>query len=317
MEASQITQQLTELSQKRFNRVPAEKTLANNTKMILKLQTMIGDDKEDWYYQLAKIKELLESHQYAVSTRRNYLSLCLQLILYDQLILNKPVENIASEFIEEVKSLEKTKKTNEKNNIISEKKMAQKEITYKELNDLVMMLRDHKLFGDALIIMILMVYPIRAEVGTLQLISKYKYNKIKETMPEANYIVRNKDSLVMSRNDYKTASQYGRKEHRITDFILKPAILEYLNEYMDKGDSLFNYDHQATSKRLHYITNKYLGTPLSVNAITKICIEHKLRRINEGEGDAMKKINETKKYLEEVSEIRGTSLQILFDNYIN
>ena len=136
-------------------------------------------------------------------------------------------------------------------------------------------------------------------------------------MPKANYIVRNKDSLVMSRNDYKTASQYGRKEHRITDFILKPAILEYLTEYMGKGDKLFELDHQQTSKRLSYITSKYLGTPLSVNAITKICIEHKLRRINEGEGDAMKKINETKKYLEEVSQIRGTSLQILFDSYIN
>ena len=165
MEATQITQRLTELSQKRFNRVPAEKTLNNNTKMILKLQTMIGDDKENWYYQLAKIKELLESNKYAVSTKRNYLSLCLQLILYDQLILNKPVENISSEFIEEVKSLEKTKKTNEKNNIISEKKMVQKEFTYKQLNDLVLMLRDDKLFGDALMIMILMVYPIRAEVG--------------------------------------------------------------------------------------------------------------------------------------------------------
>ena len=316
MEASQINQILTEVSQKR-GRVLKDNTLNNNTKMILKLQTMVGEDREDWYYQLAKIKEILEGHQYAVSTRRNYISMCLQLILYDQLILGKPVENILQEFIDEVQSLENIKKSNQKNNIISDKKMVQKEFTFKDLDQLVGKLRNDKLFGDALMIMILMVYPIRAEIGTFELISKYKYNKIKDSLPVANYIVRNKDSLVMSRNDYKTVKQYGRKEHRITDFILKPAILEFITEHMKAGDKLFNLDHQQTSKRLFYITSKYLGSPLSVNSITKICIEHKLRRLNEKEGDAIKKINEIKAYLETVSDIRGTSLQVLFDSYIN
>ena len=229
MEASQITQQLTELSQKRFNRVPAEKTLANNTKMILKLQSMVGPS-EDWYYQLAKIKDILESNQYAVSTRRNYLSLCLQCILYDQLILNKPVENIASEFIQEVQSLEKTKRNNQKNNIISEKKQEQKQFTFTDLNELNVKLRADGLHADALMIMILMVYPIRAEVGTLQLISKYKYDKIKGTMPVANYIVKNKKSLVLSRNDYKTAYLYGRKEHTITNDIVKYGLEDYFEK---------------------------------------------------------------------------------------
>ena len=316
MEASQIIKELTELSLKRYNREPAEKTLNNNTKMILKLQSMIGSS-EDWYYQLDKIKDVLESNEYAVSTRRNYISLCLQLILYDQLILEKPVENIASEFIEEVKSLEKTKKSNQKNNIISEKKQEQKKFTYTQLNDLVVSLHNDNLVKDAVMIMILMVYPIRAEVGTLQLISKYKYDKIKGTMPEANYIVKNKDSLVLSRNDYKTAEHYGRKEHKISDFILKNALLKYISDYMGKGDSLFNLTHQECSKRLSYITSKYLGTPLSVNAIAKITIEHNLKKINEGEGDAMGKINKVKSYLEKVSDIRGTSLQVLFDSYIN
>ena len=86
---------------------------------------------------------------------------------------------------------------------------------------------------------------------------------------------------------------------------------------MEKGDSLFNYDHHATSKRLHYITNKYLGTPLSVNAITKINIEHNLKKINDGEGDAMSKVYKIKAFLEEVSDIRGTSIGGLFDSYIN
>jgi hypothetical protein len=316
MEASQITQQLTELSQKRFNRVPAEKTLANNTKMILKLQSMVGPS-EDWYYQLAKIKDILESNQYAVSTRRNYLSLCLQCILYDQLILNKPVESIAGEFIEEVKALEQTKRTNQKNNIISEKKQEQKQFTFTDLNELNVKLRADGLHRDALMIMILMVYPIRAEVGTLQLISKYKYDKIKGTMPIANYIVKNKSSLVLSRNDYKTSKQYGRKEHRITNDILKYGLIDYIENHMEKGDSLFNYNHQETTKRLSYITNKYLGTPLSVNAIAKITIEHNLKKVNDKEGDAMTKVNKMKAYLEEVSDIRGTSLQVLFDSYIN
>ncbi len=281
-----------------------ENTLNNNTKMIMKLQSQMSDP--NWLYDINQIEKVIES--YSTSTKKNYLSLVLQMVhSYDK-------EDYKKLLVEKIQFHSQVKSSNEKNNIISEKKQEQKSMTMEDIDKLIELLVENKINKDAMILHILKVFPIRAELSTLKLISKYRYDKIKGTMPKENYIVRNKNSLILSRNNYKTAEVYGRKEHKITGH-LKEMLLDFIENDMDSGESLFGYSEQELSKRLSYISQKYIGTSLSVNAIAKITIEHGLRKINDK--DPIVRVNKIKSYLEKVSEIRGTSVQVLFDNYIN
>ena len=281
-----------------------ENTLNNNTKMIMKLQSQMSDP--NWLYDINQIEKVIES--YSTSTKKNYLSLVLQMVhSYDK-------EDYKKLLVEKIQFHSQVKSSNEKNNIISEKKQEQKSMTMEDIDKLIELLVNDKINKDAMILHILKVFPIRAELSTLKLISKYRYDKIKGTMPKENYIVRNKNSLILSRNNYKTAEVYGRKEHKITGH-LKEMLLDFIENDMDSGESLFGYSEQELSKRLSYISQKYIGTSLSVNAIAKITIEHGLRKINDK--DPIVRVNKIKSYLEKVSEIRGTSVQVLFDNYIN
>lgn len=281
-----------------------DNTLNNNTKMVLKLQSQMSDP--NWLYDIDGIEKVIDS--YSTSTKKNYLSLVLQMVH------SSDNESYKKLLVEKIQFHSQVKNSNEKNNIISEKKQEQKSMTMDDIDKLIELLVENKINKDAMILHILKVFPIRAEVGTLKLISKYRYDKIKGTMPKENYLVRNKNSLIMSRNNYKTADVYGRKEDKITGH-LKEMLLDYIERDMDASESVFGYSEQELSKRLSYISQKYIGTSLSVNAIAKINIEDGLKKINDK--DPMVRVNKIKSYLEKVGEIRGTSVQVLFNNYIN
>ncbi len=281
-----------------------DNTLNNNTKMVLKLQSQMSDP--NWLYDIDGIEKVIES--YSTSTKKNYLSLVLQMVH------SSDKESYKNELVKKIQFHSQVKNSNEKNNIISEKKQEQKSMTMDDIDKLIELLLDNDNLKDAMILHILKVFPIRAEVGTLKLISKYRYDKIKGQLPKENYLVRNKNSLILSRNNYKTAEVYGRKEDKITGH-LKEMLLDYIENNMGAGESVFGYSEQELSKRLSYISQKYLGTSLSVNAIAKINIEDGLTKIQDK--DAMVRVNKIKSYLEKVGEIRGTSVQVLFNNYIN
>ncbi len=281
-----------------------ENTLNNNTKMVLKLQSQMSDP--NWLYNIDEIEKVIES--YSTSTKKNYLSLVLQMVH------SSDNESYKNELVKKIQFHSQVKNSNEKQNIISPKKQEQKSMTMDDIDKLIELLVDNNNVKDAMILHILKVFPIRAEVGTLKLISKYRYDKIKGTMPKENYLIRNKNSLILSRNNYKTAEVYGRKEDKITGH-LKEMLLDYIENNMGAGESVFGYTEQELSKRLSYISQKYIGTSLSVNAIAKINIEDGLTKIQDK--DAMVRVNKIKSYLEKVGEIRGTSVQVLFNNYIN
>jgi len=281
-----------------------DNTLNNNTKMVLKLQSQMSDP--NWLYDIDGIEKVIES--YSTSTKKNYLSLVLQMVH------SSDKEDYKNELVKKIQFHSQVKNSNEKQNIISPKKQEQKSMTMDDIDKLIELLLDNDNLKDAMILHILKVFPIRAEVGTLKLISKYRYDKIKGTMPKENYLVRNKNSLILSRNNYKTAEVYGRKEDKITGH-LKEMLLDYIENNMGAGESVFGYSEQELSKRLSYVSQKYIGTSLSVNAIAKINIEDGLTKIQDK--DPMVRVNKIKSYLEKVGEIRGTSVQVLFNNYIN
>ena len=305
MDSEQVKQTLINTREARSPGKPLkDNTLNNNTKMIMKLQSQMSDP--NWLYNIDEIEKVIES--YSTSTKKNYLSLVLQMVH------SSDKEDYKKLLVEKIQFHSQVKINNEKNNILSAKKQEQKSITIDDIDKLISLLFNDLNVKDAIILHILKVFPIRAEVGTLKLISKYRYDKIKGQLPKENYLVRNKNSLILSRNNYKTADIYGRKEHRITGN-LKGMLLGFIEEYMESGEYLFGYSEQELSKRLSYVSQKYIGTSLSVNAIAKITIEHGLKQIKDK--DEMVRVNKIKKYLEKVGEIRGTSVQVLFDNYIN
>lgn len=294
-----------------------EITNTNNSKMIIKLKRIYTEKSTDfdqrlWYYDIQTINELLQS--YSVSTKKNYYSLIIQLIDHDISIGNFGDKNILDEYLKLLEACRDQKKYNEENSIISEKKKEQ-QVGIQYLETLIDNIKDDIL---STIIIILLQYPIRAEVGTLRYITLKDFKKLKD-YNDYNYLIVGSKKLQLFRSKYKTHEYFGNKLHEITGRAKK-----VLNQYMkDKdfsnNDLLFGFDtEQKLSQRLVYMTKKNGGISLSVNSIAKITIENNIQKIlTQTDIDPITLHKQVLTYLKSIGDIRGTSLKVLEDNYIN
>ena len=303
-----------------------ENTIVNNAKMMAKIKRLYENEYEvddEWYLNTENIAKLLDKMEYSVSTKRNYYSLLLGIVLHDN-NFNGTTHDI-NIYINSIKKFNDIKVSNQKNSIVSEKKQ-QQQVSLSFVKDLLSKLQKNEHFDIYTIIMILLQYPIRAEVGTFKYTSLLSYNKSKKfkkddlTYTEGNWLVIGKSKVMMIRNEYKTYPVYGQKIHDITGKA-KTAILSYISSKPEvgNGNSIFGFTEGELSCRLLYLSKKYSGINLSVNAIAKINISNGIKQLHEKnlglDGVIAHKmiIN----YLDSMGDIRGTSLKGLEDSYIN
>lgn len=304
------------------NKIPKEITLNNNSNMILKLMKTLKTDNLDFIYENDKIDNFLIDK--SISTKRNYYSVILSLLNYDKYIKKKDNQDIIIKYQNIINSFEAKKKDSEKKGIMNDKKTEKLDFTNEDMTKFMNILKKNGLEKEYVIMTILNQYPIRAEISNVVYIELKEYKALKKNKDfindKNNYIVYGTKKIILSRGNYKTFDLYGRKETEING-----QAKRILNKYIKSNDfyngkSLFNMTNEELTKRLFYISNKYMNIPLSVNSIAKLTIRNKI--------DTMKKSNEYKKantpqqtrmdkeLIEDIADIRGTSFNIIWNSYV-
>ncbi len=223
---------------------------------------------------------------------------------------------------------------------------SEQQVSPKFIYDLIAKLRAAGHEGDALMIELLMVFPYRAEVGTLRIMTLEAYNNLKKRsdwqgIPDkvqdgngfTNWLIVGPRKMIIYRSNYKTFDKYGHLVNEITNKTLKKNISTYIqsNERLReglsqlrsikyagkggegdnmwyKGPLLFSTENkQEVSKRLSYITKKYSGISLGPAAIVKVSLSNR----------KFKDAAEAADFLRDASRIRGTALNVLQDVYLH
>ena len=202
---------------------------------------------------------------------------------------------------------------NSNNNVISDKKKKQYEVSFQQVLDIIPELKEEGDFQGALLLSLMATYKVRNEIGTLRLIKLEDYVKLTDKEKEdTNYIVLKDDgNMVMSRGDYKTDGHWGVIISEIKDKTLKEDLTNYIN---DMDDDVFfkinkgktkgtQFSREYVSKRIGRITKKHLKVELGTSSINKLFIA------------TLDK--DTINALIELSKTRGTSIEVLISSYFN
>ena len=308
-------------------------TLTNNARLIKKMIDGVGKgrgrdyNRPIWEGNSRHIDTFrwIESpeNNFSLSTQRNYAQLLYEMYLWSkvarigQLTLGSGMLRVnailqdedARGFTSIIAKFEKKIQSAKGKREVSDKKKEQ-QVSTSFIYDVIEGMRANNHEAEALIMDILMLYPYRAEVGTLNLQSLESYKKLKKKGGKlGNYLVVGKRKMMVSRSEYKTSDQYGMIENEITDKDLKKKIRDYIEKYeILENQQVFGYtDNQDVSKKLGYLTKKISGISLGPAAIVKVMLSN----------SPFKDLASAADFLKEMSRIRGTSLSTLQDVYLH
>ena len=135
-------------------------------------------------------------------------------------------------------------------------------------------------------------YPLRNDLAGMKYISKTDYNKLTDDdKKNGNFLVKQKNKLMIILNEYKTSKKYGEKIIELNWEITK--IMKFYIRVMDKeiGDVLFTNSRgnpitrNGISQLLIKTSKKYLGKSISTTMIRKIVVSDKFADIKKEQAE--------------------------------
>ncbi len=320
-----------------------DNTLTNNSRLIMKILEDNKKTNTPIWRDLGRVKSWLDSKGFSDATKRNYLSLLLEMNFWDIEIGEKTVFNynqgetdtVSNQSVDGqggsqgvnltirrlarykflIETLEKRIQEKKGKREVSEKKKEQ-QVAPSVVTAMIDKMKEDGHVEEALIVQILMTYPYRAEVGSLDYVTLKSYNKLvkdaggKENLKGNYLVVGSRGKMFVSRSAYKTFVNYGTIVNDIEDKKLKSAIHKYIREQKPAPNTpMFPSmtSNQDVSKKLNYLTKKYTGISLGPAALVKIMLS----------SAPFKDLADAADYLKEMSRIRGTALSTLQDVYLH
>jgi len=189
-------------------------------------------------------------------------------------------------------------------------KLQDKVIDMKDYDEMLTKIKKAGLIQDHLMFMLLKHYPMRNEIGSIEVLTLKEFKKLKEKT--GNYLVIGSKQMFFYRTKYKTAKIYGDIKTIIEDKKVKKLLKDYIREFdvgrrelflNKKGGAMTNLE---TANRLSYVSEKYGGKLLSTSSIFKIVLAN-------FKGDDMKDYEEYKK---KMGAIRGTNPENISTYYV-
>ncbi len=311
-----------------------ENTLTNNSRLIMKIVEDNEKTNTPIWRDLDRVEKWLDSKDFSDATRRNYLSLLLEMNFWDIEVgrksdgdanqsisgqggsqgVNLTIRRLARyKFL--IETLEKRIQEKKGKREVSDKKKEQ-QVAPSVVTAMIDKMKEDGHVEEALIVQILMTYPYRAEVGSLDYVTLKSYNKLvkdaegKENLKGNYLVVGSRGKMFVSRSAYKTFVNYGTIVNDIEDKKLKSAIHKYIREQKPAPNTpMFPSmtSNQDVSKKLNYLTKKYTGISLGPAALVKIMLS----------SAPFKDLADAADYLKEMSRIRGTALSTLQDVYLH
>jgi integrase len=265
-----------------------------------KLKKLFDSDNFDFLSNPKDVIEKLEDKHY--TSKRNTLNAVIIFLMalnhdekYNDLInsYQKIRDELNDKYVEDQQSgkISSKQKDNfvELNEIMSMIDTMRKEIVKQNLkNKETLTGKEKELIMVFTIFSFLVEYPLRNDLSGMKYISKTDYNKLTEDdKKEGNFLVKNKNKLMMILNQYKTSKKYGEKVIEINPEISK--VLRMYIRLTDKkiGDVLFtnSKDNAITrngiSQLLIKTSKKYLGKNISTTMMRKIVVSDKFADVKE------------------------------------
>lgn len=269
-----------------------------------KLKKLFDTDTYDFLSKPNDIMDKLDDKHY--TSKRNTLNAVIILLLaldvddkYSELIeeYQKIRDGLNNKYLEDQESGKISEK--QKNNFVelSEiKKMTGKmfsEIKEKDLKKKeILKPSDKELMVVFTIFTFLSEYPLRNDLAGMKYISKTDYNILTDdNKKDGNFLVKQKNKLMIILNEYKTSKKYGEKIIELNPEITK--ILKFYIRVMDKeiGDVLFTNSRgnpitrNGISQLLIKTSKKYLGKSISTTMIRKIVVSDKFGELKKEQQD--------------------------------
>ena len=124
--------------------------------------------------------------------------------------------------------------------------------------------------------------PIRNDMAGMELITKTQYNKLSEEQKKnTNYLVKEKASMFLVLNEYKTAKKYGEKKIDVPKDLEKIFRMYLKLTKKEAGEVLFvsstgkPISRNAMSQLLLKTSKKYIGKGVSTTLIRKAVVSDK------------------------------------------
>ena len=265
---------------------PTRKDTTNEqyVRVIIKILSLI-DYKDklsnlDFMKNKEKIDTAIDGLPFAVSTKRNYYTALLSLLLVNE---TDPLYN-------HYKKMEKSGNDAQfklyENKINDPQKQEKLDNTSEE--DVIKLLEILLVNGDTkdyILFSLIYNYGYRNEISNLQVIQLKPFNKLSNVDKKGNnYLVIGSKRVFVSRNHYKTEDTYGEIENTVDNKQLKKQLKLYIDVLDDdylfrEKDGKIMTPHQLTN-RLRYVSKKYIGVEISSTLLYKISMK-KFKVINE------------------------------------
>ena len=142
--------------------------------------------------------------------------------------------------------------------------------------------KDKELLMVYVIYSLLIRLPIRNDMAGMELITKTQYNKLSEEQKKnTNYLVKEKASMFLVLNEYKTAKKYGEKKIDVPKDLEKIFRMYLKLTKKEAGDVLFvsstgkPISRNAMSQLLLKTSKKYIGKGVSTTLMRKAVVSDK------------------------------------------
>jgi hypothetical protein len=269
-------------------------TLTAYVNQLSKLKSLFNAKNYDFILEPEDVYKKLDESVKSDLTKKNYITPIMVLLRtqgdkYKDLIetYNKKIKQIIADY----------GKSND-SGIISEKQKPNF-ISYAELEKYIKKIKkditplkkatfitssERDLFHVYMMLEFLIRYPLRNDLSGMKLLTKTEFNKLKEKTE--NYLVKEKNKMIVYLYEYKTNKNYGEVKFEI-DKSMKTIFNMYIKRLnLKNGDYLLqqvrdkdkSLSRNKLSQMLNNNSQKYIGKNISTTMIRKIVVSEKFSK---------------------------------------
>ena len=295
---------------KKGNPTRKDSTIKEYEKKLITLKKKSNSDNYTFLEDIEVVKELLKS--YSSNTQKSYYNAIIVLLLalnhdksFDELIeqYQKIRDPLNEEYMKKQSSGELSESQKEK--FVSVKtlndmlKMMLKDINRRDIKRKSKLEKsDIELLQVYTMFTFFIRYPTRNNLAGMILLGKADYNKLKDDVKKNNnYLVKEKSSMFVSLNNYKTAGTYGEikftldkdieKVFRLFIRTLKKNNNDVLFTHMKKGEEVPINSNLMTQYLTRY-SEKYIDKKISTTMIRHIIPSEKFAKKNKEQSELAK-----------------------------
>ena len=292
---------------KKGNPTRKDSTIKEYEKKLITLKKKSNSDNYTFLEDIEVVKELLKS--YSSNTQKSYYNAIIVLLLalnhdksFDELIeqYQKIRDPLNEEYMKKQSSGELSESQKEK--FVSVKtlndmlKMMLKDINRRDIKRKSKLEKsDIELLQVYTMFTFFIRYPTRNNLAGMILLGKADYNKLKDDVKKNNnYLVKEKSSMFVSLNNYKTAGTYGEikftldkdieKVFRLFIRTLKKNNNDVLFTHMKKGEEVPINSNLMTQYLTRY-SEKYIDKKISTTMIRHIIPSEKFAKKNKEQSE--------------------------------